>query len=147
MAFSDRELIARLVQCEAGGEGDNGMRGVASVVMSRVRVSGGEYARVSNGGSVRAIIFQPGQFNCVAETLGGRYNAQNIYNMRPEAIHYSIADWALAGNRLAAVGDSLWFFNPYSSSCPGNFPSNVGAFAARVGDHCFYQPTAAYYNT
>ena len=23
MAFSDRELIARLVQCEAGGEGEN----------------------------------------------------------------------------------------------------------------------------
>ncbi len=147
MAFSDRELIARLVQCEAGGEGDSGMRGVASVVMSRVRASGGEYARVSSGGNVRAIIFQPGQFNCVAETLGGRYNAQNIYNMRPEAIHYAIADWALAGNRLAAVGDSLWFFNPYSPDCPTYFPSNVGVFSARVGDHCFYQPTPAYYNT
>lgn len=23
MAFSDRELLARIVQCEAGGEGDN----------------------------------------------------------------------------------------------------------------------------
>lgn len=23
MAYSDRELIARLVQCEAGGEGEN----------------------------------------------------------------------------------------------------------------------------
>lgn len=23
MAYSDRELIARIVQCEAGGEGDN----------------------------------------------------------------------------------------------------------------------------
>ena len=23
MAYSDRELIARLIQCEAGGEGDN----------------------------------------------------------------------------------------------------------------------------
>ena len=26
MAFSDRELIARLVQCEAGGEGETGNR-------------------------------------------------------------------------------------------------------------------------
>lgn len=145
--FSERELIARLVQCEAGGEGDSGMRGVASVVMSRVRVSGGEYSRISNGGNIRAIIFQQGQFNCVAETLGGRYNAQNIYNMRPEAIHYSIADWALAGNILTAVGNSLWFFNPYSSSCPSYFPSNVGSFANRVVNHCYYQPTQAYYNT
>ena len=24
MSFSDRELLARIVMCEAGGEGDNG---------------------------------------------------------------------------------------------------------------------------
>ena len=39
MAFSDRELLARLVQCEAGGEGENGMKAVANVVMNRVHVS------------------------------------------------------------------------------------------------------------
>ena len=57
MAFSDRELIARLVQCEAGGEGDNGMKAVASVVMNRVNVPNGEYARISQGGSIRNIIY------------------------------------------------------------------------------------------
>ena len=31
MGYSDRELIARLIQCEAGGEGDNGMKAVATV--------------------------------------------------------------------------------------------------------------------
>jgi len=31
------------------GEGDNGMKAVASVVMNRVNVSEGEYARVSQG--------------------------------------------------------------------------------------------------
>ena len=31
MAYSDRELLARLVQCEAGGEGNNGMKAVATV--------------------------------------------------------------------------------------------------------------------
>ena len=49
MAFSDRELLARIIQCEAGGEGDNGMKAVASVVMNRVNSSEGEYARVSEG--------------------------------------------------------------------------------------------------
>ena len=29
MAYSDRELLARLIQCEAGGEGENGMKAVA----------------------------------------------------------------------------------------------------------------------
>ncbi len=49
MAYSDRELIARIVECEAGGEGENGMKAVASVVMNRVNVSNGEYSRISQG--------------------------------------------------------------------------------------------------
>ena len=146
MAFSDVELLARLIQCEAGGEGDNGMKAVASVVMNRVNAPNGEYARVGQG-SIRNIIFQPGQFTCVSETVGGRYNAHNIYNMRPAQIHYDIAEWAIAGNRLTNLGSALWFFNPYSSRCPDNFPSSIGVFRIRVGDHCFYNPSPAYAST
>ena len=146
MAFSDRELLARLIQCEAGGEGDAGMRGVAGVIMNRVNAPGGEYLRVGQG-SIRNIIFQPGQFTCVQEFVGGRPNLQNIYNMRPEAIHYEIADWAIAGQRLYNVGQALWFFNPYSPTCQTYFPSNVGIFTARINEHCFYNPTDAYFQT
>ena len=146
MAFSDRELLARLIQCEAGGEGDAGMRGVAGVIMNRVNAPGGEYLRVGQG-SIRNIIFQPGQFTCVQECVGGRPNLQNIYNMRPEAIHYEIADWAIAGQRLYNVGQALWFFNPYSPNCQTYFPSNVGIFTARINEHCFYNPTDAYFQT
>ncbi len=146
MAFSDRELLARLIMCEAGGEGDNGMRAVASVVMNRVNAPGGEYARTGQG-NIRKIILQPGQFVCASETERGQYNPQNIYNMNPEAIHYAIADWAIAGNRLLGLGQALWFFNPYSPLCRDNFPSEVGYFVTRIGDHCFYNPTDAYYNT
>ncbi len=143
MPYSERELLARLIQCEAGGEGDEGMRAVASVIMNRTFVEYGEFARVSQGGDVRAIITQPGQFTC----LRTQNNQQNIYNMNPEDIHYDIADWALAGNTESSVGDSLFFFNPYSSSCPNYFPSNIGIIYNRIGDHCFYAPTAAYRNT
>lgn len=146
MAFSNRELLARLIQCEAGGEGDAGMRGVAGVIMNRVNAPGGEYLRVGQG-SIRNIIFQPGQFTCVQEFVGGRPNLQNIYNMRPEAIHYEIADWAIAGQRLYNVGQALWFFNPYSPNCQTYFPSNVGIFTARINEHCFYNPTDAYFQT
>ena len=69
MAYSDRELLARLIQCEAGGEGENGMKAVAGVVMNRVHAKGGEYARVGQG-SIRNIIFQPYQFVCASETEG-----------------------------------------------------------------------------
>ena len=144
MAYSDSELLARLIQCEAGGEGQTGMEAVASVVMNRVRTTVGEYGRL---GTLSEVIFQPWQFTCAMETVGGVYNAQNIYNMRPEAQHYAIAEWAIAGGRLGGLGQALWFFNPYSSSCRPNFPSGVGAFALRIGDHCFYNPTSAYENT
>lgn len=144
MAYSDVELLARLIQCEAGGEGQNGMEAVASVVMNRVQVDYGEYGRLH---TIRDVIFQSRQFVCAMETVGGEYNPQNLYNMRPEAVHYAIAEWAIAGNRLSGLGQALWFFNPYSSSCRSNFPSGVGEFALRLGDHCFYNPTPAYADT
>ena len=70
-----------------------------------------------------------------------------LYNMRPEAIHYEIADWAIAGNRLPDTAQSLWFYNPFSSTCRPQFPSGVGYWQTRIGDHCFYNPTNAYYDT
>lgn len=147
VAFDTRELFARLIKCEAGGEGDDGMRAVASVIVNRANVSGGEFARVSNGGDIRAIIEQPGQFTCLKTSIGGMYNSQNIYNTDPEDIHFEIADWALAGNTASSVGNSIFYFNPFSSSCPTFFPSNNGVIYNRVGDHCFYAPTQAYFNT
>lgn len=144
MAYSDRELLARIIECEAGGEGDNGMKAVACVVMNRVIVDYGEYGRLM---TVRSVVFQPGQFTCAMETVGGRYNPQNLYNMRPTQVQYDIADWAIAGNRLTNLGFALWFFNPFSAACRENFPSQVGEFVIRIGDHCFYNPTDAYADT
>ena len=144
MAYSDLECLARIIKCEAGGEGENGMKAVASVVMNRVNVTYGEYARYK---TVREVVFQPRQFVCAMETVGGTYNAQNIYNMRPEAQHYAIAEWAIAGGRLGGLGQALWFFNPYSHTCKPNFPTRVGSFALRIGDHCFYDPTSYYADT
>lgn len=148
MAYSERELLARIAQCEAGGEGDNGMKAVVSVIMNRVNTSEGEYSRVSQGGNIRNIIFQAGQFDCARETIGGRYNAQNIYNMTPTDIHYQIADWVLAGNRLNEIGDCLWYLNPFRPSCGSTFPSNgSGTLHTRLGNHCFYRPTPLYSQT
>ena len=41
MAYSERELLARIIKCEAGGQGENGMKAVASVIMNRVNVPNG----------------------------------------------------------------------------------------------------------
>lgn len=81
------------------------------------------------------------------ESVGGRYNPQNVYNMSPTEEHYEIVDWALSGGRLFGVDNSLFFFNPYSPSCPTYFPTDVGVIHNRVGDHCFYIPTEKYADT
>jgi N-acetylmuramoyl-L-alanine amidase len=147
MAFSERELLARIVRCEAGGEGDNGMKAVATSIMNRVRVPYGEYHKICQG-SLRKVIYQKGQFDCMRSVLGGVANPQTIWANPPEEIHYQIADWALAGNRLYNIGYSLWYFNPFNPSCPYTFPYNgTGSFQVRVGQHCFYNPTELYSKT
>ena len=148
MPYSTRELLARLLMCEAGGEGDTGMRAVSSIVTNRTNVPYGEFFRVSRGGDMRAIIMQARQFTCTEETVGGAYNAQNIYNMDPQEIHYQIADWAIANNTLGAVVNSLFYFNPFSPTCVEYFPpGGVGRYLTRVGQHCFYIPTEKYATT
>ena len=124
------------------------MKAVATVIMNRVNATEGEYARVSQDGNIRNIIFQPGQFDCATDDLYGRYNPQNIYNMNPTEEHYYIADWALSGNRLNEVGECLWYLNPFKPTCDNPFPRNgSGTFHTRLGDHCFYKSTPLYANT
>ena len=147
MALSNRELFARVIKCEAGGEGVNGMKSVATVIMNRVRVADGEYQRL-NQGDIRKVINQEGQFDCMRTVLGGITNPQNVWNMRPDDVHYEIVDWALAGNRWWNIGLSLWYMNPFIPTCPNQFPRNgSGQFNSRIIKHCFYDPTAQYSNT
>jgi len=147
MAYTDRELFARLIKCEAGGEGEDGMKAVATVVMNRVNVSGGEYLRIDQG-SLWNVIDQPYQFTCMMSDVYGNPNPQTVWSCPPEQVHYDIADWALSGNRLSAVAPCLWYYNPYSETCKGIFPSNgSGVVFNRVSQHCFYEPTSLYYQT
>lgn len=147
MAYSARELLARLIKCEAGGEGDTGMKAVATVVMNRVHVSYGEYLKTGQG-NLRRVIFQPYQFTCAMSDVGGQPNPQTIWASNPEQIHYDIADWALAGNKLWGIGDSLWYYNPFSPQCLTYFPATkTGVYVTRIKQHCFYDPTPLYAQT
>ena len=132
------ELLARLIQCEAGGEGMQGMQAGASVIMNRVEQSMGEYGRYN---TISDVIYVPRQFECATN------QQQRIGNMRPEQVHYDIARWAVNGGRLADLGDALWFYNPFSVNCRQNFPNNNGYLQTRIGDHCFYNPANSYFST
>jgi N-acetylmuramoyl-L-alanine amidase len=145
--MSTRELFARMIRCEAEGEGIEGMKAVATVCMNRVHIAYGEYQRV-NQGDLRKVLEQMCQFSCHKTVIGGQSNPQNVWSLPPEEIHYEIADWALAGNKVPVVGECLWYMNPYSPRCPRFFPYNrTGYWHHRIHDHCFYKPTRLYAET
>ncbi len=146
MPLSTREMFARMIRCEAGGEGDAGMRAVASIIMNRVHVDKGEYLRVGQG-DLRKIMLQPGQFDCAREIVGGKPNSQNIYNIPAEPIHFQIADWALGGGNFSPIANSLWYYNPYKDPCRTYFPGPSGRIHTKVNHHCTYHPTPAYADT
>jgi N-acetylmuramoyl-L-alanine amidase len=143
-----RELFARLIKCEAGGEGLQGMRAVATVVMNRVHVPYGEYLRVGEG-SLRKVLEQPYQFTCMMTEVGGVPNPQNVWVASPEDIHFEVADWAINGGVFSGVGaDSLWYMNPFVPTCPNFFPYNqTGYWYTRINEHCFYNPMPSYAQT
>lgn len=143
-----RELFARLIKCEAGGEGENGMRAVAAAVMNRVHVAYGEYLRTGQG-DLRRVIEQYCQYSCYKTVIGGQPNTQNIWTATPEPVHYRMADWAINGGvPVSITRDTLWYMNPFRPACPNFFPYNrSGYWHTRVNDHCFYNPTAAYADT
>jgi N-acetylmuramoyl-L-alanine amidase len=147
MPLTTRELFARLIRCEAEGEGETGMKAVAAVVMNRVHVPYGEYLRVGQG-DLRRVIEQPFQFTCVMTEVYGQPNPQNVWIIPAEDIHFQIADWALSGNNIQGVGESLWYYNPFSPVCERLFPrTGTGSLFNRIGQHCFYIPTAKYAET
>lgn len=147
MSLSTRELFARMIRCEAEGEGIEGMKAVATVIMNRVHISYGEYLRVCQG-DLRKVLQQMCQFTCHKTRIGGQSNPQNIWVIPPEKIHYQIADWALGGNKVSVVGECLWYMNPFSPRCPNIFPYNgTGYWQTRIHDHCFYNPTRLYAET
>lgn len=146
MSFDERELLARIIKCEAEGEGENGMRAVATIVMNRVNAPYGEYQRVGQG-DVRTIIFQQNQFSCAAANKNGVPTARNIYTTPPDDIHYQIADWALGGGKFSGITDCLWYLNP-PKECYDYFPFNQsGKYFTTVNQHCFYSPTPKYRTT
>ena len=144
--MSDRELFARLIKCEAGGEGIDGMMAVATVVMNRVHIPYGEYMRLCQG-NLRRVIEQARQFTCMMPTVYGEVNPQTVWSNPPEQVHYDVADWALSGNQHGGAINCLWYYNPYNGCATYFPPTRTGVIFNRVNSHCFYQPTSYYAQT
>lgn len=92
---SDRDLLAALIECEAGGESYEGKIAVGAVVMNRARSS--EFPD-----SISGVIYQNRQFTPVAS---GRFAI--VLARGASSSCYQAADEALSG--VSNVGDCLFF--------------------------------------
>ncbi|EJO5348004.1 cell wall hydrolase [Clostridium botulinum] len=151
MSGDAREVLARLIYCEASGEGETGMKAVGSVIMNRVQVPCGEYLRIGQG-DLRKIAYQAN-----AQTGIGEFHVcaiqQQMWYLTPSQEAYAAADYVLSGNRISDLGrGSLWYHNPkksvvYADYCKTFWPGSSGIICTRIGDHCFYKYTRAYCKT
>ena len=110
----DVDLLAALIQCEAGGEPYDGQLAVASVVINRVRSS--VYPN-----TVVGVIYQNKQFSPVAS---GRLELALATNKATSRC-YQAADEAMSG--VTNVGNCVYFRTPVE-----------GLTGINIGGHVFY---------
>ena len=125
-SLSNRDLLAKTLEAEAGNQGIGGMMAVGAVVMNRL----------GSGQSIRDVILAPKQFspwNMV--TAGLEEQAQDMQNLQPSQDAYAVADSLLSGNYVDPTGGAKNFYNPDISS-PDWGPENTSDWL-RIGDHIF----------
>ncbi len=97
-AQSELELMAAIIECEAGGEGYDGMLGVGSVVLNRVdsgyfpnTIAGviyeeGQFQPVRQGRLAESLARGPAPicWQAAAEVLGGRRTLDKLFFKRPD---------------------------------------------------------------
>ena len=131
MNSSDRDLLAKTLQAEAGNQGLGGMLAAGSVIMNRTQTPG-------YGSGLRGVILKPGQFSAWNSLTGyaGGEQGQDMLNMRPSAAAYQAADKLLTGDYQDQTGGATHYYNP-SISNPKWGEKRAGGDWQRIGDHIF----------
>jgi len=126
--YSDEELLARVLQAEAGNQGQRGIQAVAAVIRNRL-------ASPSYPNTLRGVLTQKGQFSPVNYYTGYAKGEQGVDfdKIRPNAATREIAAQATAGTIEDPTGGALNFVNP-SISNPNWY--NPDTFTM-IGDHAF----------
>jgi hypothetical protein len=130
MSSTDRELLARALEAEAGNQGLPGMMAAGSVIMNRTRTPG-------YGGNLRGVILKPGQFSAFNSVTGyaGGAQGQDIENIRVSDTAYQAADALLSGKYEDPTGGATHFYNPKISN-PSWGDDGSGNWT-KIGAHVF----------
>jgi len=127
----DRELLARTLDAEAGGEGVQGMMAAGAVINNRASAKG------YGGSSIRDVILAPGQFsawNSVTGYAGGK-GALNRDERRPSQDAYRVADMLLSGEYEDPTGGATHYYNP--DVADPKWGMRAGGDWQRIGNHVF----------
>lgn len=125
--LSNRDLLAKTLQAEAGNQGLGGMMAVGSVIMNRV----------GSGQNLRDIILAPGQFsawNSVTGYAGGE-QGQDMEAIQPSKDAYAAADAILSGNYADITGGATHYYNPDISQ--PKWGASAGGDWTKIGAHLF----------
>lgn len=126
----DRELLAKTIQAEAGGEGLQGMLAVGAVMKNRANAGG-------YGDDLRNVIMKPGQFSAWNKVTGyaGGEGGLDMARITPSADAYRAADAILSGQYQDPTGGATHYYNP--SVANPKWGRRAGGEWATIGNHIF----------
>jgi hypothetical protein len=129
MDINDRELLARIIEAEAGNQGIRGKTAVGNVIRNRM----------AGGNSLRDVVLARGQFSPLNAYTGyaGGEQGQDMANLQPSKDAYAVADAILSGSAKDITGGATHFYNP-SISTP-SWGLQAGGDWATIGDQVFGQ--------
>ena len=126
MELTQRDLLAKTLQAEAGNQGYNGMVAVGSVIMNRL----------GGGSDLGKVILQPGHFsawNRETDYLKGEQGQDMSFTPSDKA--YEVADLLLSGNYEDPTGGATHYYNPeYADPIWG---ASAGGDWQAIGAHVF----------
>ena len=118
MAYSERELLARLINGEARGEPYIGQVAVGAVIMNRVKDP-------SFPNTIAGVIYQKGQFSCVTD---GQFDVP----IEEDSTVYKAAQDAMNG--VDPTNGALYFYNPSKTKSKWLFSLKT---LMTIGKHVF----------
>lgn len=125
-----RELLAKTLMAEAGGEGLLGMIAAGSVINNRAKAGG-------YGKGIDGVIMKPGQFSAW-NSVTGYANGQGGLDMpkiRPSELAYQATDKLLSGNYEDPTGGATHYYNPAAAN--PKWGQRGGGDWKRIGNHVF----------
>ncbi|WP_434286306.1 cell wall hydrolase [Celeribacter sp. SCSIO 80788] len=126
----DRDLLAKTLMAEAGGEGVQGMLAAGAVIDNRRKTGG-------YGDGFDGVIMKPGQFSAW-NGVTGYANGQgglNMDGMQPSQDAYRVADAILSGQYQDPTGGATHYYNPAAAN-PA-WGQQAGGDWQRIGNHVF----------